>query len=309
MDRLLHELVGLWPLLVVGGTLYWLGLVAFTTWLMTHPPRRTYSWAVSRGLPGDPGELDDPLRFEELEPATPYGRVKAWRIEGARPDGPVVILSPGWSDSRVGALSRAGAYASGASAVIAWDPPGQGDSAGWCTLGAREAPLLTELAREFAADRPVVLAGWSLGAGISIDAAVRLEAEGNVEVAGVIAEVPYRHVQTPAAAVMRLQRMPWRLNLWPALWVVGVLGDVGARWRGFDRAGLAGKLRAPLLVLHGTDDPVSPVEDGRAIAKASENAELVETEGGGHNDLWVEDPFRGAQERAVRGFLGRIAKA
>ncbi|MFG0305912.1 MAG: alpha/beta fold hydrolase [Phycisphaerales bacterium JB040] len=309
MDRLLHELVGLWPLLALGGALYWLGLVAFTTWLITHPPRRTYSWAVARGLPGDPGELDDPLSFEELEPATSFGPVRAWRITGARADGPVVILSPGWSDSRVGALTRVGAYASGASAVVAWDPPGLGESGGWCSLGAREGRMLAELARELCAGRPVVLAGWSLGAGASLDAAVRLESEQQVEVAGVVAEVPYRHVQTPASAVMRMQRMPWRLNLWPALWVVGLLGGIGARWRGFDRAGLASRLRCPLLVLHGTLDPVSPFEDGQAIADAAPDSELVVTEEGSHNDLWVDEEFRPVQERAVTRFLQRLGKA
>ncbi len=39
---------------------------------------------------------------------------------------------------------------------------------------------------------------------------------------------------------------------------------------------------APLLVIHGTADPLFPIEHGRALAEATFGAELVELEGGGH---------------------------
>ncbi|TPI13424.1 alpha/beta hydrolase [Mesorhizobium sp. B4-1-3] len=41
-------------------------------------------------------------------------------------------------------------------------------------------------------------------------------------------------------------------------------------------------LRAPLLVIHGTADPLFPVEHGEALAKAVPGARLVKVEGGGH---------------------------
>jgi len=52
---------------------------------------------------------------------------------------------------------------------------------------------------------------------------------------------------------------------------------VGAEWRGR----LAG-MRAPLLVIHGTADPVYPVGHGIALAEAVGGAKLVCIEGGGH---------------------------
>ncbi|TPI81058.1 alpha/beta hydrolase [Mesorhizobium sp. B2-8-9] len=41
-------------------------------------------------------------------------------------------------------------------------------------------------------------------------------------------------------------------------------------------------LRVPLLVIHGTADPLFPVEHGEALAKAVLGAKLVKVEGGGH---------------------------
>ena len=41
-------------------------------------------------------------------------------------------------------------------------------------------------------------------------------------------------------------------------------------------------LTAPLLVIHGSADPLFPVEHGEALAKAVPGAKLVNVEGGGH---------------------------
>jgi pimeloyl-ACP methyl ester carboxylesterase len=43
-----------------------------------------------------------------------------------------------------------------------------------------------------------------------------------------------------------------------------------------------GALTAPLLVIHGTSDPLLPIEHGRALAAAVPGSTLVEIEGGGH---------------------------
>lgn len=49
-------------------------------------------------------------------------------------------------------------------------------------------------------------------------------------------------------------------------------------------------LSAPLLVIHGTADPIFPVEHGRTLASAVSGARLVEVPGGGHElhrDDWA----------------------
>lgn len=307
MDRILNELLGLLPLLLIGGVLYFGVLSLVTLWLITHPPRRTYSWAVSRGLPGDPGELDSPRAFTEKTVNVLKCKLSVWEIPGDAPGGPVVYVSPGWGHSKIGVLLRMEKVLPRCSRLIAIDTPGVGETAGWCLLGLREPALLEQLVRDTAGDSPVILVGWSMGAGVSIEAATRLgEGEHPVRVLGVIAEAAYRLAITPASAVMGLQRLPWRVNLRVAMWLLGIAHARGAGWNNFDRAPLAAKLACPLLLLHGSADPVSPIADAREIAEAATDALLVETPHGSHSDLWLDEAFRPAQADAVSRFLGRV---
>jgi len=51
---------------------------------------------------------------------------------------------------------------------------------------------------------------------------------------------------------------------------------------GEDWTGRLPEMRAPLLVVHGTADPIFPVEHGAALAEAVAGSRLVRIEGGGH---------------------------
>jgi pimeloyl-ACP methyl ester carboxylesterase len=62
------------------------------------------------------------------------------------------------------------------------------------------------------------------------------------------------------------------------------------------------RIEARALVVHGTEDAIVPVENGRRLAARLPNAEYVELEGGGH-DLPLEVPEVFAEH--VLGFLGR----
>jgi pimeloyl-ACP methyl ester carboxylesterase len=44
-----------------------------------------------------------------------------------------------------------------------------------------------------------------------------------------------------------------------------------------------GKVKVPTLVIHGTDDVLVPIENGRSVATAVPGARLIEIEGMGHN--------------------------
>jgi pimeloyl-ACP methyl ester carboxylesterase len=68
-----------------------------------------------------------------------------------------------------------------------------------------------------------------------------------------------------------------------------------------DRSARLPSLAVPTLVVHGTEDPLIPVENGRAIAGAVPGARLVELPGCGHLPMW-EAPV--ALAAAVGGFLG-----
>jgi pimeloyl-ACP methyl ester carboxylesterase len=56
----------------------------------------------------------------------------------------------------------------------------------------------------------------------------------------------------------------------------------GALKLGDEWHGRLHELKAPLLVIHGTDDPVYPVEHGVALSQAVADAKLVLLQGGGH---------------------------
>ncbi|RWM22506.1 MAG: alpha/beta hydrolase [Mesorhizobium sp.] len=59
---------------------------------------------------------------------------------------------------------------------------------------------------------------------------------------------------------------------------------------GEDWKGRLHELKVPLLVIHGTADPIFPVEHGAALAEAVAGARLVRIEGGGHElhpDDWA----------------------
>jgi pimeloyl-ACP methyl ester carboxylesterase len=305
------DLPGLALTLLIGLLIAYAASVAYCAWILTHPPRRTYGWAVARALPGDPSEL--------RTPAVPTGLIytawtldasgralPVWDITGLAPTGPAIVFTHGWGDSRVVALPRLAALATIASRLVTWDLPGHGDaprSAGICRLGSREAADLAALVRQLDIDPgAIILAGSSLGAGVSIEAAGR----GLVRPRAVLAEAPYRVPIVPARNVMRNAGLPYRVNLPAAQMLLGLLFAADPRWpwgggRGpFDRARWAERLallNVPLLVLHGDRDEVCPLDDARDIAAAG-NGSLAVIDGAEHNTLWT-DPAHAARSLAA----------
>jgi pimeloyl-ACP methyl ester carboxylesterase len=63
------------------------------------------------------------------------------------------------------------------------------------------------------------------------------------------------------------------------------------------------RIRTPALVIHGSEDLIVPVENGRRLAERLPDAEYIELPGRGHN-LPLEDPKTFAT--AVRAFLERV---
>jgi pimeloyl-ACP methyl ester carboxylesterase len=298
------DVIGLFILLGVGLAAGWVMLVAQTVISLTRPTRRTYGWAVARSLPGDPSELRLPGRPENEEikwsrwAFNSGGReLPVWDITGLDAAGPVAILTHGWGDSRTVMLGsgRIGAALPWVSRLIVWDMPGHGDAPGRCSLGLREPGALRALIERVAdAGQPVVLWGFSLGARVSIHAA-----ESNPAVRAVIAEAPYLLPARPARNVLRLRGLPYRSNLPPALMLLGL---TGARARELD----ACALRCPLLVIHGVDDAVSPIEDGRRLAAGATQGRLVEISGGNHQTLWFAPETAGLASQALREFLSSL---
>jgi len=298
-------ILGLIQILAIGFVIGLVGLILTTAWMLTHPPRRSYAWAIARSQPGEPSELDEPLRFEDEIIDTKSAIIPIWDIEGRDPNGPVVLMTHGWGSSRQGALKRMFPIIEHASRIIAWDLPGHGEAPSHARMGVDEHMIAMELIEALGIEStPIVLFGWSMGAGISLALCAHIERSHDIR--GVICEAVYRTPPTPARAVLDLRGMPHRLNLPPAMALIGMKLGVGARWDGFDRAEIASGIEAPILLIHGNADPVSPVEDSRSIADAAKQADLCEIEGAGHNNIWADPIYRDRAAETVRSFMTRF---
>jgi pimeloyl-ACP methyl ester carboxylesterase len=62
-----------------------------------------------------------------------------------------------------------------------------------------------------------------------------------------------------------------------------------ACYRYYDEQHEVERIEAPALVIHGTEDLIVPVDNGRALARRLPDARYVELEGRGHNAM-LEDP-------------------
>ena len=253
---------------------------------LQHPVRKTYAYALAKGLPTEPSELGlsyTDRRFEFSDGTVTSG----WVIDGLLVDGPICVVTHGWSSSRYASLLKVPLLASFTSRVVVYDMRGHGESsAGVCGVGTSEVVDLVQIINQLEdRETPVVLFGISMGAGVSIAAAA--EGEGvSQRVVSVIAEGPYRRFLEPIVGHLKCLKIPdfpvAQLATGYMAWRLGGL-------QGFDRVALAKKIACPLLVLHGSEDPICRLDSAREIAEVAVRGRLVVFEGGGHSDLAMVD--------------------
>lgn len=316
--------LGLIIVLGEGLALAWCLLLVVTARTLSRPPRRGEGYAVARSLPLDPTDaaralgVERPVAFSQWTFASSAGQsLPVWDIIAHRPDGPTLIFTHGWGESRHTSLARLAAWLPCCSRVVMWDLPGHADTARGASfrLGTREVDDLRRLIDVVAGERrdapsgvPIVLHGYSLGAGISIAAAV-----DDPRVVGVIAEAPYRLPTTPARNVLRSRAMPHRSNLVPSLAALGLTWGLGTRWLRadgpFDRAAWATRLSQPLLVIVGSRDEICPPEESRAIAQAAPRGRLVMIDGAAHTDVWSTPSFAEHAARTIDELIGSTGVA
>ena len=104
-----------------------------------------------------------------------------------------------------------------------------------------------------------------------------------------------RYVERYPERILSLARWRARYPVNP----VGVARQWEA-WDSFDMGDQIGLISCPVLVLHGTDDALSPIANAEALVSHIPNAELCLLEGIGHSPN-VEDPA--AFNRSIRRFL------
>lgn len=285
-------LLGLLQLLTIGAIGFWLISVLYTAWALLHPPRRTYAWALHRGVPGDPSELDTPLKFREHRFESQSRSLNSWIIQGMNSSGPRLVLVHGWGSSSIGALKRIPHLAEHASEIITLDLPGHGESAGNAQMGTNEHidldALLCSLDQPIE-PKPTIVYGWSMGAGIALRFTKDFHQQHDIQ--AVIAESPYIHAQTPARNVINLRGLPTKLNLKPAIMLIGLMRGVGFNWTGFARDTIASEITQPIKIIHGTNDPVCPLSDAQRIVGLAPSATLIAIQDAGHNNIWTVPEF------------------
>lgn len=313
-------LMGLIFLLLIGA-LIWVAVGALVIiHRLTHPTRLTYGVAVARDWPTSPSDLLDaqnkPRSFTEATATLPDGHTTpVWLIDGDKPNGPVVVVTHGWSHSRFASNLWINQLAPFASKLIAYDMRGHGESsAAQSRLGTVEVDDLLNITRQFASGvtsaTSIILAGQSMGGGVSIAAAGKVFDENltdELPVNGVLVDGVYRLGMQPVEGYFKQKGLP----LWP-FWlpVAGHLSFWYTRARLFDRATHAAKLRCPLLALHGELDEVCPVDAARQIVDAANGAgnwtRLVTFPDAGHLDSSEVNPQR--YRDALASFFDQVAR-
>ncbi len=150
-------------------------------------------------------------------------------------------------------------------AVLALDYRGYGSSGGEPT--ERGVYLDAEAAWEYLVGRPAIDSTRIAVYGRSVGSAVALYLATEQPVRAVILDSPFTSGQDMADVHYRfLPRSLLRLSL--------------------DNIGRAERLTVPLLVFHGAEDRIAPIEMGRAVARAGRAEAFIEIPGAGHNDTY-----------------------
>lgn len=262
------------------------------------------------------GELTDPanrdigrppldLEASNITLASGSGSlIHGWLSHGKPGQGAVLLLH-GLRGDRRDMLSRAEFLRSRGYSLLLIDFQGHGESRGsritFGDLESRDVTAAIQYLHHKLPDEPVAVIGASLGA----DAF--LLAEERPAVAAVVLEQMYPTIQQAVAGRARLHLGPLGPVFAPLLMLhmQSQLEIPANRLRPIDRMAQIG---APVLMVNGTGDSYTSIEDARAeLAAASDPKELWAVQGAGHVDLYA---FAKAQyEQRVEEFLGRYLRA
>jgi len=200
-----------------------------------------------------------------------------WRFaaEGGR-RGTVVFLH-GLGANRAGAIPIAAHFTTRGFDVVAYDGRAHGDSGGdACTYGFYEKRDLARVIDQLASG-PVVAFGWSLGAGVALQAAAQ-----DQRIALVVAVAPFSDLRT--AAIERAPPFASRASIAEAFRIAEAQG----RFRVDDASPMdaAVHIRAPVLVIHGAEDHQTPIAHAhRVFDRLAGPKKLVVVPGAGHVDV------------------------
>lgn len=267
-----------------------LAVVEWAAWVLVLPSRRPGALEAQVTLRIDPEaperRLGDPIETIADDGVTLAGLWHPARHPEGRAPGTVLFLH-GYAEDPSGLRERMDALNDHGWDVAALDLRAHGRSGGdRASFGPREArdistwiDALTDSGRLGRGDRPsVALWGRSMGASVCVHAAA------DARIAALVLEAPYADLKAPLIRVLRRKRVPF-----PRLFAALIprraerLSGVSLfRPRPID---LAPAIHVPVLIIHGTVDPLIPLDEVRRFAGSFARADLVEVPGAAHNSV------------------------
>ncbi|HHC07875.1 MAG TPA: alpha/beta fold hydrolase [Actinobacteria bacterium] len=255
--------------------------------------------------PGDPARAHR-LGFENVRVPGDLGPNPAWLVDGRRSTWVVVVH--GREHGRREALRLLPALVEQGFPVLVVsyrnDGTGTPGGAGVATWGLdewRDVEAALAVAERKGAEA-FVLVGFDAGA--EIVASTLHRSRQTSKILGVIFDSP----------VLDLDDLARDLQPWWAPGPVGALGRLLAEvrwsidWRLLDQVRRAEEFDVPILVLHGDQDEIVPIDRVRAFVEARPDlVALVSFGKGRHGDLWNVDRVR--YEASVTAFLAQVAGA
>lgn len=246
------------------------------------------------------------LPYESLSLVAADGvRLAGWRLVPPSPRG-VVIVQHGYGTCRADPLQLIALVYGGGYAVVSVDFRGHGESGGTCSFGRRERWDVRAMLDAIAADPqlcglPIGYLGISMGAAIGI-----LTAAEDPRIRVLVCDSSYAWL---GAMVGRYQRMAYHLPAIPFGWVTAAMLAWALRTplSALDPVRAIGRVRCPVLILHGEDDVSIPVSQARALyAAAREPKTLWTVPGAGHVAASWQD--ESGYRQCVLAFLERSVR-
>jgi pimeloyl-ACP methyl ester carboxylesterase len=230
-----------------------------------------YMYLNQRGFVFVPtGELATPaekgLACVEVEtvPMADGTRVTVWRAGPTQEDAPTVLYLHGNSSNVSARWKRFRQILDSGFGLYAPSYRGYPGSGGKPSEDALIADAREHFDRVAGTGAPIILHGESLGTGIATAVAAE-----RPEVALLVLEAPYTALVDMASA-----QYPWL--------PVGLLmkDPMPTRER-------IGEVSSPVMIVHGTEDRIIPVEHGRRLFElAADPKQLLIVDGADHGDLW-----------------------
>jgi pimeloyl-ACP methyl ester carboxylesterase len=276
------------------GALVYAGALAGVVKEALRPERKTVGWALGRQSPIEPTAWG--LAGREWSHAAHGATCPVFDVGSDDPHASTVVVLHGFSRSRYDSLGRLGPMLPFAQRFLCPDLPGHGDAAGRGTrLGTDEERFVESLILSTTKGR-ILLVGHSLGATIALHTATLPSIAERIS--GLVLLAPYESLRTPISARLDLRALPRRPLAGATM---RALAAFGVRERSSRMA--AALVKAPVAVVAGGSDPVTPVSEARAIAESASQHRFTLIPAARHDDFhtagreemrralaWIQNP-------------------